>query len=156
MGGVDWNWMSRIAETLFFVATIFVPGGPEAKGGEAVAAAAISAGAARSAASRAAADLGSEASIQTLTIHVAERHLAGGVATAGKSLFTQGTTVGGVARMIKQAMSMEKGVKQGTDTVFEHDFGHTIGTDPQGNATSVLRAIFDGSGRLKSAYPIPK
>jgi hypothetical protein len=59
--------------------------------------------------------------------------------------------------MVKAMVSnFDRRIPQGTDTVFEKDMGVTIGVDANGNATSWLRAAFDSTGRLKSAFPIPK
>ncbi len=49
--------------------------------------------------------LGSEKSIATLSIHVVERHIVG---TSGKSVFSKGSSIGDVARMIKE--TVENGV----------------------------------------------
>lgn len=38
-------------------------------------------------------------------------------------------------------------------TIFEHNFGGTIGTNIEGNATSRLRVVVDPDGNVITAFP---
>jgi YD repeat-containing protein len=105
---------------------------------------------------RSAFKLGTETSLAGLGIHVAERHMIGGVRNMGKSVFSEGTSLGDVARMIKTAVMHGNEKLEGPSTTFEFDFGKTIGLDPNGNAATAIRAVFDNNHNLVTAYPIPK
>lgn len=41
----------------------------------------------------------------------------------------------------------------GPGTIFEHDFGNTMGTNAGGSATSRLRVVVDPEGNMITAFP---
>ena len=146
LGGIDWGRLYSQFDAILNALTFIIPGGRFGR--------ALDSGRAAGIAARI--EVGSAKSLERLTIHIAERHTVGGAESIGTSLFNKGTSLGDIARYIKLTLANAKPQMQGTSAVYEYDLGHIIGTDSNGNATSMLRVVGDGHGNLLTAYPIPK
>ena len=82
---------------------------------------------------------------------VLETHTAGGVLSAGKSLFSAGEDV---KSLIQAAGSAKETVQAGGNVERVVDAGRAIGTDRStGLPTSVYTVITDTSGNLVTAFP---
>jgi hypothetical protein len=90
--------------------------------------------------------------------HILRRHSALSVAK-NVSRFAEGLdNASHVESMIESALespSSARGYADGASYI-DANLGVTIGTDPAGNATTTIRVVFDGSGNVHSAFPIPQ
>jgi hypothetical protein len=87
--------------------------------------------------------------------HIVERHWFGSQ-TANAGHFAQGTTGRGLTGMIDDAVrngSFRPNTGGRPGTIFEYDFGSSIGTNIGGNATSRLRVVVDPNGNVITAFP---
>lgn len=87
--------------------------------------------------------------------HIVERHWFGSQ-TANAGHFAKGTTGRGLKNMIDDAVrngSFRPNTRGRPGTIFEYDFGGSIGTNIRGNATSRLRVVVDPNGNVTTAFP---
>jgi RHS repeat-associated protein len=87
--------------------------------------------------------------------HIVERHWATSSA-AGAGKFGLGTTARSLRRMIDEAVasgSSRANTMGRPGTIFEYDFGRTIGIDIGGSSTSRLRVVVDPTGDVTTAFP---
>ena len=96
--------------------------------------------------------------------HVLDSHLPGGSRSVRKSdnsvrsLFNAGTRDIDVRQMVIQSVVDPKhteALSQRGSIEFELNLGHVIGKDENGKDSSTIRSVWDPSGNLVSAYPIP-
>jgi hypothetical protein len=87
--------------------------------------------------------------------HIVERHwFTSGAQNAGK--FAEGTTARELKALIQDATSTgvsRSNTRGRLGTIFEKDFGSTIGTDIGGNAASRLRVVTRPDGTVVTAFP---
>ena len=87
--------------------------------------------------------------------HIVERHWATSSAK-GAGKFAPETRLTDLRRMIRE--TVEKGTPRANTggrpgTIFEHDFGRSIGTDIGGNASSRLRVVVQPDSIVTTAFP---
>lgn len=83
--------------------------------------------------------------------HVMERHVAGGVVDAGKSMFTSSTDM---LNLVKRAESAPGYLAGNGNYVRIANAGRSVGIDrTTGKSTSVYTVVTDPLGNLITAYP---
>jgi hypothetical protein len=95
--------------------------------------------------------------------HILERHSPESTArNAGK--FSDGTTTDDVKQMVNDTLENDpegqpnapgRNGQPRDGRIYESDLGRTVGRASNGSPTSWVRVVIDGSGKIKTAFPIP-
>jgi hypothetical protein len=90
--------------------------------------------------------------------HILERH--GPDSTAENvGRFPDGTTTGDVKQMVDETIEKdpegEPNTRNRPGRRYNSNLGRTVGVDDNGVPTTWMRVVLDGSGKIKTAFPIP-